>query len=337
MRNYLKNKNIFFPIDKNFIRDKRLKIFKKTFGRINVFAKNKRHRGNILASVNKFKIIDCENCNFIHSWPIPSKKDLDNFYEKQFYESKRKKDYFSNQKRQNKWWDKIFLNRLERFEDIIKKKGSIIDIGCGPGFFIKTAQKNGWKAYGIDPSPSVIKIAKQKLKLKNVKIMDYQDLVYEKKKYDIIYSNGVIEHIADPKKFLNILYKILKKRGILFLSAANDFNIFQYMSLKTTKKPWWIVPPEHINYFRVSDINKVFNKKKFKIKYLNTTFPIEVFLLMGDNYVKNKKLGKLSHFRRTVFEKNFEKLEMLNYREQIYKNFSDLGLGRAIEVIVQKK
>ena len=88
----------------------------------------------------------------------------------------------------------------------------------------------------------------------------------------------------------------------------------------------------------MSDINKVFNKKKFKIKYLNTTFPIEVFLLMGDNFcVKNKKLGKLSHFKRTAFEKNFEKLEMLNYREQIYKNFSDLGLGRAIEVIVQKK
>ena len=57
-----------------------------------------------------------------------------------------------------------------------------------------------------------------------------------KKKYDIIYSNGVSEHIADPKKFLNILYKILKKEN-LFLSAANDFNIFQYMSLKTTKKP----------------------------------------------------------------------------------------------------
>ena len=153
----------------------------------------------------------------------------------------------------------------------------------------------------------------------------------------MIYSNGVIEHIAEPKKFLSVLYKILKKKGIIFLSAANDFNIFQYMSLKTAKKPWWIVPPEHINYFRVSDINKIFNKKKFIIKYLNTTFPIEVFLLMGDNYVKKSKLGKLAHLRRMIFEKNFEKLKMMNYQEQIYKNFSDLGLGRAIEVIVQKK
>ena len=205
------------------------------------------------------------------------------------------------------------------------------------GFFIKFANKNGWKVSGIDPSSLAIDFAKQKLKLKNVKTSDYEDLIYEKKKYDVVYSNGVIEHLENPKKFLDVLFKILKKKGLIFLSAANDFNIFQYMSLKKLKKPWWIVPPEHINYFRVNDINKIFDKKKFKLKYLNTTFPIEMFLLMGDNYVEKKQTGKLSHFRRASFEKNFEILEMLDYQEKIYNNFANLGLGRAIEIIVQKK
>ena len=66
--------------------------------------------------------------------------------------------------------------------------------------------------------------------------------------------------MENPKKFLDVLFKF-KKKGLIFLSAANDFNIFQYMSLKKLKKPWWIVPPEHINYFRVNDINKIFDKK----------------------------------------------------------------------------
>lgn len=336
MKNYLKIKNIFFPLDKNFIKDKKLKIYNKTLSRIDVVDNNKKHRGNVLTSINKFKILDCESCKYIHCYPIPSKKDLDIFYKKQFYKSNRKKNYFLNQKKQIKWWNKIFLKRLDRFKEILNKKGSIIDIGCGPGFFIKTAKENGWKVSGIDPSSLAIEFAKKKLKLKNVKILDYQDLAKEKKKYDVIYSNGVIEHIADPKSFLDILSKILKKRGIIFLSAANDFNIFQYMSVKTQKKPWWIVPPEHINYFRVNDISKIFDKKKFDLKYLNTTFPIEFFLLMGEDYIKNKKIGKQSHLKRTIFEKNFENFEMTKYREQIYKNFSNLGLGRAIEIIVQK-
>ena len=68
--------------------------------------------------------------------------------------------------------------------------------------------------------------------------------------------------------------------------------IFFNICLSKLKKPWWIVPLEHINYFRVNDINKIFDKKKFKLKYLNTTFPIEMFLLMGDNYVeKNKQVN----------------------------------------------
>ena len=47
----------------------------------------------------------------------------------------------------------------------------------------KFANKNGWKVSGIDPSSLAIDFAKQKLKLKNVKTSDYEDLIYEKKKY----------------------------------------------------------------------------------------------------------------------------------------------------------
>ena len=42
MKNYLKIKNIFFPLDKNFIKDKKLKIYKKTLSRIDVFDNNKK-------------------------------------------------------------------------------------------------------------------------------------------------------------------------------------------------------------------------------------------------------------------------------------------------------
>ena len=34
----------------------------------------KKHKGNILTSLKKFKILDCENCKFIHCYPIPDKK-----------------------------------------------------------------------------------------------------------------------------------------------------------------------------------------------------------------------------------------------------------------------
>ena len=36
--------------------------------------------------------------------------------------------------KQINWWNRIFNRRLEKFEKILNRKGSIIDIGCGPGF-----------------------------------------------------------------------------------------------------------------------------------------------------------------------------------------------------------
>ena len=39
MKNYLKIKNIFFPLDKNIFKDKKTKIYKKTLSRINIIDK----------------------------------------------------------------------------------------------------------------------------------------------------------------------------------------------------------------------------------------------------------------------------------------------------------
>ncbi len=338
MRKYLKIKNIFFPYDTKEGNIPRERLFKKTT-RYAVYKQRKKiHKGNILTYYKNFKILDCKNCKFIHCIPYPNEEELSLFYKKKFYEQNRKKNYFSMQKTQIRWWNKIFLERLKTFEKILGKTGSVLDIGCGPGFFLKFAKGRGWNVAGIDSSERAVEYAKKKLKLKNVNRISYQDkALKEKDLYDVIYSNGVLEHIEDPLNFIKVSQKLLKKKGLLFISVANDFNIFQFLSMKNVSKPWWILPPEHINYFRIHDIKKIFNEKYFKVIDICSNFPLEIFILMGQNYIKNKKIGKLSHLQRVRFEENFEKSNMEEYKKEFYKKFSKLGLGRSIEIIVQKK
>lgn len=33
-----------------------------------------------------------------------------------------------------------------------KKQRRILDIGCGPGFFLKFGKERSWKTFGIEPS-----------------------------------------------------------------------------------------------------------------------------------------------------------------------------------------
>ena len=59
---------------------------------------------------------------------------------------------------------------------------------------------------------------------------------------------------------------------------------------------------------------------------------MEIFLLMGDNYVKNNRLGKFSHKKRMMFEKNVE----WKIRRKIYESFAKQGIGRSC-IIYSKK
>ena len=53
-----------------------------------VFSK-KLHEGNILKKLNKYSIINCTKCKFIHSMPIPKEKELAKLYHSEFFEIKK--------------------------------------------------------------------------------------------------------------------------------------------------------------------------------------------------------------------------------------------------------
>ena len=71
--------------------------------------------------------------------------------------------------------------------------------------------------------------------------------------------------LEDPINFIKQAEKCLSKKGLIFTSVANDFNQIQFLALNHVKKPWWITPPEHYNYFNMTSIKRLMNRK-FKIK-----------------------------------------------------------------------
>jgi hypothetical protein len=74
----------------------------------------------------------------------------------------------------------------------------------------------------------------------------------------------------------------------------------------------------------------------FKILDVEASFPLEIFLLFGDNYIKNPVLGKECHKKRIMFEKNLLKYGRVGLLNSFYKSLADLGLGRTITIYAQK-
>jgi len=134
-------------------------------------------------------------------------------------------------------------------------------------------------------------------------------------------------YFFENKQFLKQYKKIKKylvKNGLLIIMVPNDFNPLQTCVEKMGYEKWWISIPDHINYFNFKSIKLLLEKIGYDIVYQTTDFPMELFLLIGSDYIKNSTTGKKCHTKRMNFEKNL-KPEILR---RLYKSFAKNDIGR---------
>ena len=297
---------------------------------------NSMHKGKTLFNSNNENILDCEKCGFAHVNPLPRQSQLNEFYEKTFYQDV-KKTYFSDFDRDHDWW---VLNYNWLIDDLIKlsgikgksKRSRFLDIGSGPGLFLDVARSRGIDALGIEPSTDAFKYSKKRYNC-NVLNTTLEKLDSSVGKFDYIVSYLVMEHILDPFYFLSKAKKFLTKNGLICIVVPNDFNPIQKINIQLGKKEWWVSPKDHLNYFNSKSLKKLFENVGLRILYENVTFPIDLFLLMGQDYITDPGLGAKCHDMRKTLEFNLNSTGSEKFKEDLYKAFSKLNIGRELVII----
>ena len=290
-------------------------------------------------------MIDCRNCEFIHVTPVPSNEELDLFYNNEYYQ-KIKPDFISKNEGEMDYWNLVFDEKLATIEKLISQKSKrILDIGSGPGFFLRRAKRRGWDVVGVEPSPLASDYA-NKQKIHTIQKFFHEVTPNEIGKFDAMHTFDVLEHVNNPIDIIKKAYLLLKKGGIIAVEVPNDFNSLQKLvQKKLKKKEWWITLShnsknsasiQHLNYFNFSSISDLIKRVGFKIIIKESTFPLELFLLMGQDYVKNPKIGKKIHLARIQFEKNFEKRKEVQLKRTIYQKLAEIGIGRTAIIYAKK-
>lgn len=297
---------------------------------------NNRHTGNIIWQSENQKIINCQECEYAHILPYPNLDDIKNFYKDTFYQS-HWENYVDSHLTDFEWQMSMHNDKYEIFENYLPNTDRrILDLGSGPGTFLRCGQKRGWECIGIEPSKSAAKFSSEKFDLKIINDFFHEDNYDNFGTFDVIHLNNVIEHILNPKQLILMLSKILKKNGLLCISAPNDFNRLQTTYQKVTdSKIWWVAPNEHINYFNKSTLTKLMENNNINIIDSFSSFPLEFFLLMGKDYIDDNETGKSIHEMRKKFDlflSNYEKELKINF----YRKIAELEIGRIITVIGRK-
>ncbi|MBM3468798.1 MAG: bifunctional 2-polyprenyl-6-hydroxyphenol methylase/3-demethylubiquinol 3-O-methyltransferase UbiG [Alphaproteobacteria bacterium] len=102
---------------------------------------------------------------------------------------------------------------------------SILDIGCGGGLVAEPLTRLGAQITGIDASKEAIEVAAAHAALMELPI-DYQcisaeELVTQKKTYDVVLALEIVEHVADVPGFLSTCTELIKPQGALILTTLN--------------------------------------------------------------------------------------------------------------------
>lgn len=113
-----------------------------------------------------------------------------------------------------------------------KKKGKILDFGCGSGNTLLRFLKKGFQGIGIDVSKPAIKFFEKIIKnnnfQKNAKLeIGNEELLFSKKYrnyFDIIICGETLEHIKDDKNIVKGFFEVLKKGGICAISVPAHMN-----------------------------------------------------------------------------------------------------------------
>ena len=269
---------------------------------------------------SKYGYIEVINKNQVHD---------SSYYESKNYESrdllkKYEKDhvYYKNY---HTYLGVFLQDRLS----LLDRNFTIVDFGCGVGHSVEGFKIAGYQSYGIEVSK--LAVSHSKKMLRDVRHGGMECINSISQPNTLLYSKNVLEHIVHPETFFQSVFSS-KKIDYLLISVPNDFNPLQLKANNIVQnKFWWVDIEHHANYFNREGLINLAKRYGFKEVFSFTTYPLELAILSGSNYVDNKPLGRYAHKVRTNYEDLFK-----NYVFDIYEQQAKSNIGRDLCICFEK-
>lgn len=194
-------------------------------------------------TLGNIRIAICRTCEFIFSRDIRLASEIDQFYIDGYHDQRHLDGQRVNATINIRILRLFCPNLVER---------SLLDIGSGYGFLLgKTCNYGITHAVGVELSNAQRAYSIEKLKIQTFNTID--DLAADAQ-FDIVTAFEVIEHIPEPRDFIQRASRQLKTGGSLIIGTDNFAS--RVVNTLGGQFPKWI-PHEHVSHFTAETLKKM--------------------------------------------------------------------------------
>jgi 2-polyprenyl-3-methyl-5-hydroxy-6-metoxy-1,4-benzoquinol methylase len=275
------------------------------------------------------KIVSCTRCSMLFANPVPSE-----FASGQYYDTAGAEYYLSPAKLESDYAAVRFERELKLFRRHCHS-GAVLDVGCASGAFLyqlKQRHPGAYEILGTDVSGAPLDYAESK----GIPVLrgDFLSHDFGDKKFDAVTFWAVVEHLLEPKRFLEKSASILKPGGICFVLVPN----MNSLAVRVIGKRYRYIYPQHLNYFTAQTLNKLIDGLFEAISLRFTHFnPIVIWQdwRRGGTEISNQERGQLLK-RTTAYKENPAMKPIKALYKMTEKGLALFGLTDNVAAVLRK-
>jgi 2-polyprenyl-3-methyl-5-hydroxy-6-metoxy-1,4-benzoquinol methylase len=222
-----------------------------------------------------YAIVRCRACRLCFVDPMPTAELLMEVYRGEEYFE----DYaslgssavgYDASTEQVNPFDERTLAALRSF----RASGRLLDVGCAGGRFLARAASEGFEAYGVEPSASMVLEGRKRhaLDIMEGTLVD-AFARFGPRSFDVVHLADVLEHLPDLRTTMQTLASLLRDGGLLVLQQpmtfhSTMFNAFLGLNMLLKKNRATAYPPLHLWEFTPMSLRRVLRDHGFELSHL---------------------------------------------------------------------
>jgi len=199
-----------------------------------------------------YRLVQCNACGLVRSDPVVDEELIAQLYHQSTFDYGSEADNLS----------RTYGSYLARLNSHGVKKGALLEIGCGNGFFLREALRQGYSdVRGVEPSKAAIAQAAPELRGRIECAMMTRGL-FADEFFDAICLFQVLDHLSNPSAILRTCFQMLRPGGLVLCLNHN----VRALSAKVMKDRSPIVDIEHTYLYSPETMKLLFFKAGLQVR-----------------------------------------------------------------------